>query len=76
MGYSMSGTNTMVSEGEELIPINANSSERSRTRLHLLVGSASSNHQGHGLRLVRPPRVGSTSVDTKATGSASPDLLG
>ena len=69
----MSRTNTRVPEEEELITINVDSSERSRARLHLLLSSASSDHRGHGLRLVRPPRVGSTSVDTEAVGSISPD---
>ena len=58
----LSGTNTRVPEEEELITINVDPSERSRARLHLLLGSAS----------VDTKAVGSISPDPR--GRAPPRL--
>ena len=82
----MSGTNTRVSEEEELITINIDSSEQSRAQLQLQprTWALPRPTSGGGLHLARPlrasstsvdlPRAGSASSDTEAAGSASHDL--
>ena len=58
--------------------INIDSSEQSRARLQLqptpCVKASPHPTLGFALRLARPLGAGSVSPDTKATGSASPDL--